>query len=572
MPVRNGEQYIESAVHSILRQIYTDFEFVIVDDGSTDQTPKILERLSKEDPRIRVVLNTGPHGIANALNLGLQLCVGDYVARHDADDIAFDSRLVKQVEFLDQNVDIAIVGSLIELMDASGEYLRVHGEPITPAAVAFQSLFGTPFAHPSVMFRRHSLSEASLVYQEVPAQDYDLWVRMLESGLRGANLPEVLMRYRVFPSSDSHARATEHACIADEIARNRLSRVVEEGKYPPILEEARCKQIAHALICGVTEGFQPGDEPYGDAILELSESISSLAGVRDDELLDLREMLCVRWLPIRAKLSMISLLARNPRPFARAMSIAGRYFSMQSSVTDKGGFIRKVPIIINTRDRVTELKLLVEWLREAGHERIIIVDNASTYPPLCDYLESFKGQVVRHSKNLGHTALWQTPQLAELIQKEWFVYTDPDVIPDEKCPRDAVAHFYELLLRYKCYEKAGFGLRVDDLPDHYSMKGKVIEWESGLYQRELGPGAFAADIDTTFALYRPGTGYCYGPAIRTRGLYEARHMPWYADSQQLTEESQYYRSHALGGISTWGVDSSWATANVGRKDEGGVNA
>ena len=99
------------------------------------------------------------------------------------------------------------------------------------------------------------------------------------------------------------------------------------------------------------------------------------------------------------------------------------------------------------------------------------------------------------------------------------------MIPTQQCPLDAVAHLHGLLERFPDYLKAGLGLKIDDLPDHYHLKQEVIRWETTLYGREITSGVFQADIDTTFAIYRPGTPYIVGPAMRSRGRYEARHLP-----------------------------------------------
>ena len=387
--------------------------------------------------------------------------------------------------------------------------------------------------------------------------------------MRGANLPDVLIRYRVFTASDSHVRAAEHAKVADDISRAQVTNVLGGTIESELCLQARCKQIAHALICGSPFEFSPGDEQLGDAVIDLASRIPEFASVSRNEMDVLRQDLATRWYPIRAKLAVQSQLARRPGGFVRASRLASRYFkSLSPSLSSSGKrrFIAQVPVIINTRDRVTELRQLVGWLQHAGHQRIILLDNGSSYPPLCEFLDGFEGRVIRLGRNLGHTALWEVPELADIIHREWFVYTDPDVIPGAGTPPDAVAYFYALLLKYPRYEKAGFGLKIDDLPDHFKMKQQVIDWEARQYRHEIAPGVFEADIDTTFALYRPGTPYCYGPALRTRGTYEAHHTPWYVDSDHPTEDESYYRRHALQNVTTWSGDHSAVARLIGMGD------
>jgi hypothetical protein len=182
-----------------------------------------------------------------------------------------------------------------------------------------------------------------------------------------------------------------------------------------------------------------------------------------------------------------------------------------------------------------------------------LLDNDSTYPPLKEFLAACPYRVVYLERNLGHTALWQMNEMRKLIFQNWFVYSDPDVIPVESCPLDAVGEFYRLLCRFPRFVKAGFGLRFDDLPPHYHLRSRVMEWEKNQYKEEIQPNVFEADIDTTFALYRPGTPYCYGPAIRTLGKYQARHLAWYVDSEKPDAEEIFYRSHAVSSVTTWNV-------------------
>ena len=213
------------------------------------------------------------------------------------------------------------------------------------------------------------------------------------------------------------------------------------------------------------------------------------------------------------------------------------------------------PIFVISRDRLSPLRALVSWLELAGHERIIVVDNASTYEPLLDYFTDFSHQLIRLDANVGPRAVWDCELLIRIGHDGPFVVTDADVIPDETCPLDAVDHFAELLFRYSDVDKVGFGLRIDDLPASYQFRHEAIDWERQFWVDELEPGVFRADIDTTFALYRPRTGRETLRALRTGAPYVARHLGWYGDSQHLTEEEQYYRDHAQPGVSNWDVDA-----------------
>lgn len=214
---------------------------------------------------------------------------------------------------------------------------------------------------------------------------------------------------------------------------------------------------------------------------------------------------------------------------------------------------RSVPVFINCRDRYTSLRDLVAWLERSGHENIVMVDNASTYTPLVEYYDLTPHRVVRLGRNVGPTAIWETGLLEE-VGPDGYVLTDSDVVPDEHAPLDAVERFSELLARYPEVEKVGFGLRIDDLPETYQFHSDVLAWEARFWSDEVEAGVFRADIDTTFALYRPSVrsqGYL---ALRTGSPYVARHIPWYVDSAHLTDEEDYYQRNAEKGMTNWSAN------------------
>ena len=204
------------------------------------------------------------------------------------------------------------------------------------------------------------------------------------------------------------------------------------------------------------------------------------------------------------------------------------------------------PIFINVRDRVTPLRQLVGWLERAGHENIRLIDNASTYEPLLDYLDDTPHPVIRLARNAGSRSIWE---LGIVPEHDWFVYTDPDVIPTEHCPVDLVAHLHGVLRRHGEYGKAGPGLYLDDVPATLPS----LSWERGpvINGPELEPGARRSLIDTTFALHAPGADFRY-EAIRCDAPYQARHASWYVTTPG--PEDVYYLEHAIAGP----LGSSWA--------------
>ncbi len=202
MPVHNGARYLAQAVESILAQTFTDFEFVIVDDGSTDDTPELLRRYEAADGRIRVYRQEKA-GLPASLNHGCRRARGAYLARMDADDIAFPDRLARQVEFLDRHPRVAMVGSAVVRIDGAGREIKRNVCPTSHAEIVAALREYTPFTHPTVMLRAEALAALG-GYREAygPAEDHDLWVRLSER-YELANLPDPLLYYRVYPGQVS---------------------------------------------------------------------------------------------------------------------------------------------------------------------------------------------------------------------------------------------------------------------------------------------------------------------------------------------------------------------------------
>lgn len=226
--------------------------------------------------------------------------------------------------------------------------------------------------------------------------------------------------------------------------------------------------------------------------------------------------------------------------------------------------LKRIPIIINNRNRLGCMRPLLEWLVHGGYSNVWILDNDSSYPPLLRYYERLPANVnlVRLGRNVGPRALFDTRFYWKLC-RGYFVLTDPDVVPVDECPRDAIAHFLDLLNRYPWAQKAGFGLKIDDLPTQYARREKVIAWESQFWNKEIEPGVYDAILDTTFALYRPWTRWRHGfRAVRTGDPYVARHLPWYVDSENPDEEERFYAASSLPGASSWVGKNVWGDAVV----------
>jgi len=218
MPAYNAERYVAEAVESILNQTFRDFEFLIVDDGSTDRTKSILETYALDDERIR--LTSRPNtGLVVALNEMLDKAQAPYIARMDADDIALPNRIERQVAYMRSHPDCAVVSGRALVIDPDGDPLcewfseQIH-EEIDRAHI--NSLQGSCLCHPAAMIRAESVRMVGGYRRDAwPAEDLDLWLRLAEIG-RLAILPDLVLKYRNYPSSisnsnwDRRLRALEH--------------------------------------------------------------------------------------------------------------------------------------------------------------------------------------------------------------------------------------------------------------------------------------------------------------------------------------------------------------------------
>jgi glycosyltransferase EpsE len=227
--VYNGEPYVDRAIPGILGQTFTDFEWILVDDGSDDRTPEILRDLAARDSRVRV-FSPGRLGIAVAANYGVSQAQGEYIARQDFDDRSYPDRLRLQVELLDAQPKVGVVSGPYVLVDENRGERYVRMPPPTHAAIVASMAKGIPFANTLVAFRRRVWSETG-GYPEVPdLEDLLLWIKAAKAGWEFASLPEVLGEHYVHPASFFH-RSFKYAERQRALAKVQ-AKAVRELKLP----------------------------------------------------------------------------------------------------------------------------------------------------------------------------------------------------------------------------------------------------------------------------------------------------------------------------------------------------
>lgn len=203
MPVYNAERYVAQAIESILTQTFTNFEFLITDDGSTDRSLPILQTYAARDRRI-CLTHSPNQGVSRTRNQMLTVARGDLIAVMDADDIALPERFARQVEFLQHHPEVVCVGASHELIDAAGRLLTTLILPEQDADIQREALAGHgSICHPCAMIRREALVQIG-GYDEsfLSAHDLDVWLKLGEIG-KLANLPHPLLKYRIHPKSVS---------------------------------------------------------------------------------------------------------------------------------------------------------------------------------------------------------------------------------------------------------------------------------------------------------------------------------------------------------------------------------
>ena len=187
IPIYNAQEFLAESVQSILNQAFQDFELILVDDASTDNSFSILQTIS--DSRVKIIHHNINKGIGEALNTALASAKGKYLLRMDADDIAYSNRIKCQVEFMEENPKIGVSGTLAEYFDGTPFNQTVQNEYLKPSL-----LLDCPFAHPTVIIRKEIMDNSGLQFSGY-LEDYELWIKLSQLTDFGL-LPEVLLKYR----------------------------------------------------------------------------------------------------------------------------------------------------------------------------------------------------------------------------------------------------------------------------------------------------------------------------------------------------------------------------------------
>ena len=247
MPVYNGTRYLREAIDSILKQTFEDFEFLIIDDASTDESASVI--LSYSDERIRFVQNESNVGQVRCQNIGLDLARGQYIATLDQDDSSLATRLQRQVALIDSDHRLAVVGTWMSKVDENGHEIDLWlGKVDDYADYLFTSLTNSlPLYHPSVMFRRDAVMSVNGYDESLPyCEDQDLWRRLALAGYEARVIPEPLTRYRIHVGQQSVSKANIQSDNMIFALERFMKAFVDEDAVRPLRLLMTCESILGA--------------------------------------------------------------------------------------------------------------------------------------------------------------------------------------------------------------------------------------------------------------------------------------------------------------------------------------
>lgn len=262
MPVYNGEKYLREAIESILNQSFTDYEFLIINDGSTDASEEII--LSYKDPRIRYIRNEKNLKLIATLNKGLAMCNGKYIARMDADDISYPERFAVQVKFMEAHPEYGLCGTNIGIDGRFKSWVRIGESDY----IRFCLLFHNPVCHPTAMIRTSIIRDHQLDYpaEYIHAEEYILWLHILQYS-KVINLNEKLLTYRLHEGQVSQVFKDDQFQIGQRIRLELFHEIV--------LFSSKATRDVHLAVSGmVTRGLQ--EKSYSELQFRFSSSFTRM--------------------------------------------------------------------------------------------------------------------------------------------------------------------------------------------------------------------------------------------------------------------------------------------------------
>tara|TARA_B100000029_G_C17603450_1_gene966543 strand:+ start:4305 stop:5318 length:1014 start_codon:yes stop_codon:yes gene_type:complete len=266
MSVYNGEPFLRKSIESILSQTFTNFEFILIDDFSADNSSSIIKYYAQKDHRIKYIKNPKRFQLTRSLNVGLEIANGKYIARQDADDISLPNRLKSQLKFMKSNIKVGVLGTSAEYIDEKDKTILMSRRPTNQTFLKWKLLFGNPLIHSSIMFHTElvrSLGGYNPKY--IRSQDYELWSKC--SDLTGiSQLPDILIKHRRHSKSIHGQNASEQFETSLKIMHSNIDKLLKtnvEIEHVRLLRRLSSNplktmkeyEIAHDLLESITTTF-----------------------------------------------------------------------------------------------------------------------------------------------------------------------------------------------------------------------------------------------------------------------------------------------------------------------------
>lgn len=490
-------------MESVLAQSFIEVEYIIIDGGSTDGSNELIESFAT---KLGYWVSEPDKGIYNAMNKGIRQASGDYILFLNSGDYLAEGNILKNIFSKPHTADI-LYGDLY-INEPTIQHLHKFPESLSLSYLLYKTI-----GHPSSFIKKKLFEKVGLYDEQYKiVSDWKFFLQAI-----------ILERCSV-----EHLHIPVSVFILDGLSSQKESLVKISNERERIKKE---------ILTTFQVDFPVFDNNYRHSKLaKFYNAVSKVTLQRK-----LARKIVGMMLQGKTKADVIK------QTFANSISTR----KLARKPITKYQNIKEIPVVINNFNRLDCLKELLAALESRGYSNLIILDNASTYPPLLDFYTTCPYRLIRLQKNVGHMAIWQTEEGKEFLD-DYYVYTDPDVVPVEECPDNFLEYFLKILENYPAVAKVGFSLKLDDIPEFYQKKTEVITWESQNFKHLIAEGLYNASIDTTFALYRPNAGGDWkSKAIRTGPPYSARHLPWYVDEHFLSEEELYYRKTRKQEISQW---------------------
>lgn len=503
---------LQRTVDSVLQQTWKAYEYIVIDGNSTDGSAEFLKSRDSEIDKWVSELDTG---IYNAMNKGIRMATGEYLLFLNSGDELYHSKVFENNYKYLGTEDIIYFDIFLIFENES----KVHKYP---EELNFSTFRDGAIGHPSSFIKRELFKKVGF-YDEnlkIVADWKFFFLAVVKCKCSFIKVDQVLSKFYMDGISSTKTNI---------VKKEREKVLGENFKY-----HERIYRLEYT-ISGIKKIFLSRTKPFLRPIKKAILNSFRFFITRNLEYIDLK-----------AKVNF--------------------YKTFKKSVPVKKDDAKTYPIIIISFNQLFYLKKLINKLLDWDYRNIIIIDNNSTYQPLIQYFNEIKEDVTifRLKKNYGHGVFWKKKEFMHLYGQTYYAITDPDVVPDDSCPEDFMEYFRTTLEKNPDVTKVGFSLKLDDIPHSNPHRSKILNWENKFWQNMDENANYKADIDTTFALYRPKSSFGnkneFLKAIRTKPPYRASHGGWYIDVNSLTEEQKNYMETA-NDSSSWRIDKKGELIN-----------